>query len=69
MAYGASLESWLGASPHGFESHILRCEKPSEQSEGFVISGSNFALRMCVIWTHEQQRNSQSFFVWNPSPS
>ncbi len=24
MAYGASLESWLGASPHGFESHILR---------------------------------------------
>ncbi|MEN9965672.1 MAG: hypothetical protein RJA60_669, partial [Actinomycetota bacterium] len=21
MAYGASLESWLGASPHGFESH------------------------------------------------
>ena len=24
VAYGASLESWLGASPHGFESHILR---------------------------------------------
>ncbi|MEY3846068.1 MAG: hypothetical protein RJA66_335 [Actinomycetota bacterium] len=38
MAYGASLESWLGASPHGFESHILRSEKPSEKSEGFVIS-------------------------------
>jgi hypothetical protein len=30
------LESWLGASPHGFESHILRSEKPSEKSEGFV---------------------------------
>ena len=28
MAYGASLESWLGASPHGFESHILRRKKP-----------------------------------------
>ena len=24
MAYGARLESVLGASPHGFESHILR---------------------------------------------
>ena len=24
MAYGASLESWLGASPRGFESPILR---------------------------------------------
>ena len=37
MAYGARLESVLGASPHGFESHILRSEKPSEKSEGFVI--------------------------------
>ena len=34
MAYGASLESWLGASPHGFESHILR-ERPST-SEGLL---------------------------------
>jgi len=24
VAYGASLESWLGASPRGFESPILR---------------------------------------------
>ncbi|MEN9715127.1 MAG: hypothetical protein RJA35_594, partial [Actinomycetota bacterium] len=24
VAYGARLESVLGASPHGFESHILR---------------------------------------------
>ena len=24
MAYGASLESWLGESPRGFESPILR---------------------------------------------
>ena len=37
MAYGASLESWLGASPHGFESHILRSEKAPEQSGAFVI--------------------------------
>ncbi|MEN9714667.1 MAG: hypothetical protein RJA35_134 [Actinomycetota bacterium] len=28
MAYGARLESVLGASPHGFESHILR-ERPT----------------------------------------
>jgi hypothetical protein len=28
VAYGASLESWLGASPRGFESPILRSENP-----------------------------------------
>ncbi len=28
MAYGARLESVLGASPHGFESHILRVKRP-----------------------------------------
>ena len=34
VAYGASLESWLGASPHGFESHILRSEKDPRFSSG-----------------------------------
>jgi hypothetical protein len=38
VAYGASLESWLGASPHGFESHILRSEKAPDFSGAFVIS-------------------------------
>jgi hypothetical protein len=38
VAYGASLESWLGASPHGFESHILRSEKAPDCSGAFVIS-------------------------------
>jgi uncharacterized protein len=28
VAYGASLESWLGASPRGFESPILRQQLP-----------------------------------------
>ena len=37
MAYGASLESWLGASPHGFESHILRSEKAPDKSGAFII--------------------------------
>lgn len=32
MAYGARLESVLGASPRGFESPILRCMTASEQS-------------------------------------
>ena len=37
MAYGARLESVLGASPHGFESHILRkMDKPALSS--FFIS-------------------------------
>jgi hypothetical protein len=49
VAYGASLESWLGASPHGFESHILRehlrvsktleCETASH----FALSGNREA--------------------------
>ena len=38
MAYGASLESWLGASPQGFESLILRSEKAPDYSGAFVIS-------------------------------
>ena len=37
VAYGARLESVLGASPHGFESHILRSEKAPEESGAFVI--------------------------------
>lgn len=39
VAYGASLESWLGASPHGFESHILReplaCLKKTNEQVSF----------------------------------
>ncbi|MEY4348370.1 MAG: hypothetical protein RIS43_789 [Actinomycetota bacterium] len=31
MAYGARLESVLGASPHGFESHILRKARARRQ--------------------------------------
>ena len=36
MAYGASLESWLGASPRGFESPILRIKKAPDLSGAFV---------------------------------
>jgi hypothetical protein len=38
VAYGARLESVLGASPHGFESHILR-EHPTAQlgQVGFLV--------------------------------
>ncbi len=39
MAYGASLESWLGASPRGFESPILRSEKAPDFSGAFVLLG------------------------------
>ena len=46
MAYGASLESWLGASPHGFESHILhehcRVSKTLEcETAGFFCVSNN----------------------------
>jgi hypothetical protein len=34
------LESVLGASPHGFESHILRGEKAPDSSGAFVMTGS-----------------------------
>ena len=37
MAYGASLESWLGASPHGFESHILRKNKMTSFMGSFLF--------------------------------
>ena len=54
MAYGARLESVLGASPHGFESHILRAprkrtftnetvKKPSEKSGGFCLASGLLA--------------------------
>ena len=40
MAYGARLESVLGASPHGFESHILRTKEkcPRLSSGAFWLS-------------------------------
>ena len=43
MAYGARLESVLGASPHGFESHILRSEKP-QSSLGFLFTFKCYIL-------------------------
>ena len=46
MAYGASLESWLGASPHGFESHILRkhceCQRHSSAKPPVTSSSVSF---------------------------
>jgi len=39
VAYGASLESWLGASPHGFESHILRRQSAPENLGHLFILG------------------------------
>ena len=37
VAYGARLESVLGASPRGFESPILRCEKAPDFSGAFLF--------------------------------
>ena len=56
MAYGARLESVLGASPHGFESHILRSEKAPDCSGAFVIlevsmhSRSVRGLELCNLF-------------------
>src|SRR5699024_4320661 len=44
VAYGARLESVLGASPRGFESPILRCEAP----ESLRFRG--FSLSWCRSW-------------------
>ncbi|MEY4321877.1 MAG: hypothetical protein RL167_605 [Actinomycetota bacterium] len=42
MAYGARLESVLGASPHGFESHILRKNNDDPLWVVFVFGGMGF---------------------------
>ena len=43
MAYGARLESVLGASPRGFESPILRHSRLTKHSGKFSGSISHFA--------------------------
>ena len=46
MAYGARLESVLGASPRGFESPILRHRTPGPlQVPGFLLLVASLALR------------------------
>ena len=53
MAYGASLESWLGASPHGFESHILREHNRVSETLECETAG-HFFLR--IFWEAEGRR-------------
>ena len=46
MAYGARLESVLGASPRGFESPILRHRTPGPlQVPGFLLFGAPLVFR------------------------
>ena len=46
MAYGARLESVLGASPRGFESPILRHRTPGPlQVPGFLLFGTPLVFR------------------------
>ncbi len=57
MAYGASLESWLGASPHGFESHILRVR--SERVERLGDRNHHWCVRTSGF-TNETVKKPQS---------
>ena len=47
MAYGARLESVLGASPQGFESPILRQKKVSGSESADLVANSQLGFRAC----------------------
>ena len=51
MAYGARLESVLGASPRGFESPILRHRTPGPlQVPGFLLFGAPLVFRVPLVF-------------------
>lgn len=58
MAYGASLESWLGASPHGFESHILR-----EHSK--VLNTLGCQTARYFYFSSNRESEGRRFIGWN----
>jgi hypothetical protein len=58
VAYGASLESWLGASPHGFESHILRSSPTAHPPGGGALYFTGFPAQT-VRENPSQQLTSQ----------
>ena len=56
MAYGASLESWLGASPHGFELLMHRHEIPYDN---WLSAGLNSVItRRCATFCATKYKNS-----------
>ena len=60
MAYGARLESVLGASPRGFESPILRHRTPGPlQVPGFLLFGTPLVFRAAgpaAVWGYRTKR-------------
>ncbi len=62
MAYGARLESVLGASPRGFESPILRDTSPgSVEIPGFLLQTLGFhGSSSLLMWTRKD-KNGQLY--------
>ena len=59
MAYGARLESELGASPQGFKSPILRANEKHSVTGVFFICIDSEDLRVDTFLEHLHRKNEQ----------